>query len=172
MPVPGGTTEHPPRAARVPVRAIAPVLVAAVVLVALVVTALEPLRVTSESMSPTLGTGDQVLVDKLTGHWRAPAVGDVVVFRDPVGERLVVKRVVALAGQSVALEDGELVVDSTVRHEPQVDVSRIDSTYFGPVTVPPDAVFVLGDNRAESIDSRTYGAVPVDDLVGRVVLTF
>ncbi len=172
MPSPTRTAEHPPRTARVPVRVIAPALVALVVLVVLLVTALEPLRVSSQSMSPTLDPGDQVLVDKLTGRWRTPAVGDVVVYRDPVGERLVVKRVVALAGSTVALEDGELVVDSTVRHEPQVDVSRIDSTYFGPVTVPPDAVFVLGDNRAESIDSRTYGAIPVDDLIGRVVLTF
>ncbi|MFL6080333.1 MAG: signal peptidase I [Ornithinibacter sp.] len=153
-------------------RAVAPVLVVLVALVVLLVTAVEPLRVASQSMSPTLDTGDQVLVDKLSGRWRAPAVGDIVVYRDPVGERLVVKRVVAVGGQSVALEDGELVVDSTVRHEPQVDVSRIDSTYFGPVTVPPDAVFVLGDNRAESIDSRTYGPIPVEDLLGRVVLTF
>ena len=78
----------------------------------------------------------------------------------------------ALGGQTVAIEDAVLVVDGTVRHEPQVDLSRIDSTYFGPVTVPPDAVFVLGDNRSESIDSRTYGAIPLDELVGRVVLTF
>ncbi len=172
MPAPTGTAEHVPRMTRAPVRVIVTVLAVVAVLVVLLVTALEPLRVTSQSMSPTLDTGDQVLVDKLTGRWRAPAVGDVVVYRDPVGERLVVKRVVALAGQTVGIEDGELVVDSTVRHEPQVDVSRIDSTYFGPVTVPPGAVFVLGDNRAESIDSRTYGPIPVDDLVGRVVLTF
>ena len=64
------------------------------------------------------------------------------------------------------------MIDGTPRHEPQVDLSRIDSTYFGPVTVPPDAIFVLGDNRSESIDSRTYGAVPLEDVVGRVVLTF
>ncbi len=172
MSAPTGTTEHAPQAARVPVRVIAPVLVGLVVLVVLLVTALEPLRVSSQSMTPTLTAGDHVLVDKLTGRWRAPAVGDVVVFHAPGGGALVVKRVVALAGQTVGLEDGELVVDSTVRHEPQVDVSRIDSTYFGPVTVPPDAVFVLGDNRAESIDSRTFGPVRVDGLVGRVVLTF
>lgn len=172
MSAPAGTAGHPAPAAGLPVRVIVPVLVALAAVVVLLVTALEPLRVASRSMSPTLAPGDQVLVDKLTGHWRTPAVGDVVVYRDPVGERLVVKRVVALGGQSVALEDGELVVDSTVQHEPQVDVSRIDSTYFGPVTVPQGAVFVLGDNRAESVDSRTYGAIPVDDLVGRVVLTF
>jgi signal peptidase I len=172
MPDATGTAEQLPRMTRAPVRVIAPVLAVVVVLVVLLVTAIEPLRVTSQSMSPTLETGDQLLVDKLTDRWRAPAVGDIVVYRDPVGERLVVKRVVAVGGQSVALEDGELVVDSVVRHEPQVDVSRIDSTYFGPVTVPPGAVFVLGDNRAESIDSRTYGTIPVDDLLGRVVLTF
>jgi signal peptidase I len=172
MPTPAEVGARPGGAARLPVRVIAPGLVVLALLAVVLVTALEPLRVTSRSMSPTLGTGDQVLVDKLTGRWRPPAVGDVVVFRDPVGDALVVKRVVALAGQTVGIEDGELVVDSVVRREPQVDVSRIDSTYFGPVTVPPDAVFVLGDNRAESIDSRTFGAIPVGDLVGRVILTF
>jgi signal peptidase I len=110
-----------------------------------------------------------VLVDKLNGRWRPPAVGDAVVLRDRVGGALVVKRVVALGGRTVGIEDGELVVDSTVRHERQVDVSRIDSTYFGDGA--PDALFLLGDNGAESIDSRTYAAIPVDDLVGRVVLT-
>jgi signal peptidase I len=154
-------------------RAVPFVVVPVLVLVAvLLVTALEPLRVSSQSMSPTLVAGDQVLVDKLSVRWRPPAEGELVVFRDPERHELVVKRVVAVSGRTVALEDAELVVDGVVRHEPQVDLSRIDSTYFGPVTVPPDAVFVLGDNRSESIDSRTYGAVPLDDVVGRVVFTF
>jgi signal peptidase I len=154
-------------------RAVPFVVVPVLVLVAvLLVTALEPLRVSSQSMSPTLVAGDQVLVDKLSVRWRPPAEGELVVFRDPERHELVVKRVVAVSGRTVAIEDAELVVDGVVRHEPQVDLSRIDSTYFGPVVVPPDAVFVLGDNRSESIDSRTYGAVPLDDVVGRVVFTF
>ena len=148
--------------------AIPALLVGAVLLLA----GLEPLRVTSGSMSPTLTAGDHVLVDKLTGRWQSPEVGDLVVFRDPQHRELVVKRVVALGGQTVALEDAALVVDGSVRQEPQVDLTRIDSTYFGPVTVPPDAVFVLGDNRSESIDSRTYGAIRLDELVGRVLLTY
>jgi signal peptidase I len=154
-------------------RAVPLVVVPVLVLIAvLLVAALEPLRVSSQSMSPTLVAGDQVVVDKLSVHWRPPSEGELVVFRDPQRRELVVKRVVAVSGQTVAIEDAELVVDGAVRHEPQVDLSRIDSTYFGPVTVPPDAVFVLGDNRSESIDSRTYGAVPLGDVVGRVVLTF
>ncbi|WP_353951236.1 signal peptidase I [Knoellia sp. S7-12] len=141
-------------------------------LAAVLLASVESLRVASVSMEPTLTAGDHVLVDRLTARWHSPGVGDLVVFRDPERHDLVVKRVVALEGQTVALEDAVLFVEGEARHEPQVDLSRIDSTYFGPVTVPPNAVFVLGDNRAESIDSRNYGSIRVDDLVGRVVLTF
>ena len=147
-------------------------LLALVAGAALLLVAVEPLRVTSESMSPRLTAGDHVLVDKLSGRWQSPEVDDLVVFRDPEHGELVVKRVVALGGQTVALEDAVLVVDGVVRNEPQVDLTRIDSTYFGPVIVPSDAVFVLGDNRSESIDSRRYGAIEIDELVGRVLLTF
>ncbi|MFW5471488.1 signal peptidase I [Knoellia sp. CPCC 206435] len=144
----------------------------ALALATALLTSVEPLRVRSESMLPTLDVGDRVVVDKLSPHWQPPAVGDLVVFREPQRGDLVVKRVVALGGTTVALEDAVLVVDGVARHEPQMDLTRIDSTYFGPVTVPRDAVFVLGDNRSESIDSRTYGAVRIDELVGRVLLTF
>ena len=142
-------------------------LLLAVILLPVVV---EPMRVTSGSMNPTLEVGDHIIIDKLTGRWRPPGIGDLVVFPEPEGGALVVKRVVALGGQSVALEDGVLDVDGVAQHEPLVDRRGVDSVYFGPVTVPVGSVFVLGDNRGESIDSRTYGAVRVDDLVGRVVL--
>lgn len=146
-------------------------MVTAAVVGGVLLLAVEPLQVVSTSMDPTLNPGDHVIVEKLSTRWREPKVGDLVVFRDPLGRELVVKRVVALGGQTVALEDAVLVVDGRARYEPQVDLTRIDSTYFGPVTVPPGAVFVLGDNRAESIDSRAYGAVPHRELVGTVLLT-
>ena len=79
----------------------------------------EPMRVTSVSMSPTLGAGDHVIIDKLTGRWRPPAIGDLVVFREPGGGPLAVKRIVALGGQSVAIEDGVLHVDGVAQDEPQ-----------------------------------------------------
>ena len=97
--------------------------VAAVALLAvLLLTALEPLRVSSVSMSPTLEAGDQVIVDKVSLRWNPPTVGDLVVFRDPQHDQLVVKRVVALGGQTAALEDGELLVDGVAPYEPQVDL--------------------------------------------------
>lgn len=162
----------PARAQRLSSRAQRPLLLLAVVVAvsALLIAVLEPLRVTSGSMSPTLSTGDHVLIDKLSGRWRRPEIGDVVVFREPHGDELAVKRIVALEGQTVALEDGVLHVDGAPRHESQVDLASVDSVYFGPVTVPVGGVFVLGDNRGESLDSRTYGAIPAHELVGRVLL--
>ncbi|KGN31652.1 signal peptidase I [Knoellia sinensis KCTC 19936] len=146
-------------------------VLAALLLVALFA-AVEPLRVASGSMSPALEVGDRVVVDKVTLRFDSPRAGELVVFREPDGGELVVKRVVALGGQTVGLEDAVLMVDGVARHEAGIDLSRIDSTYFGPVTVPADSVFVLGDNRADSIDSRSYGSIAVDALVGRVVLAF
>jgi signal peptidase I len=108
-------------------------------------------------------------VDKLTPRWGGVDVGDVVVFTSPDDGADTVKRVVALGGQTVSLDDAVLHVDGVAVDEPQVDLSRIDGTWFGPVTVPDGSVFVMGDSRGVSIDSRTYGAVPLDDIEGRVV---
>jgi signal peptidase I len=69
----------------------------------------------------------------------------------------------------VALEDGVLHVDGVPQSEPGIDLKGVDSVYFGPVAVTEGAVFVMGDNRGDSIDSRTYGAIPIDELVGRVL---
>ena len=133
--------------------------------------ALEPVQVSSASMEPTLHVGSTVLVDKLSIHWRHLAPGDLVIFTSPDDGEDTVKRVVALAGQTVSLDDAVLHVDGVAVDEPQVDLSRIDGTYFGPVTVPQGSVFVLGDARDVSIDSRTYGAIPLRDVAGRVLAT-
>ena len=145
----------------------------ALVLVVLLLTwvlAAEPVRVASSSMVPTLRDRDQVLVDKVTYRFRSPRVGEVVVLRPPGDGPLTVKRVVALAGSDVALEDGVLVVDGVAQREPGLDLAGVDGVYFGPVAVPESTIFVLGDNRGESVDSRSYGPVPLRDIVGRVVV--
>lgn len=134
-------------------------------------TALEPRVVTSGSMEPTLLVGSTVLVDKVTPRLGGVDVGDLVVFTSPEDGEEALKRVIALGGQTVALRDAVLHVDGAPVHEPQVDLSRIDGTWFGPVTVDDGAVFVMGDARARSIDSRDYGAVPLESIRGRVVAT-
>jgi signal peptidase I len=80
------------------------------------------------------------------------------------------KRVAGTAGQRVGVADGVLVVDGRAVVETAVDHATVDGTWFGPVTVPAGTVLVLGDARERSTDSRHYGPVPVDDLVGVAVL--
>jgi signal peptidase I len=120
-------------------------------------------------MEPTLRAGDQIVIDKLSYRLHAPRRDDLIVFPQPGNGRLAVKRIVGLPGDIVAIEDGVLLVNSRPRIERYVDQRTIDSVYFGPQTVPKNTVFVMGDNRAESIDSRSYGPVEVEAIVGRVL---
>jgi signal peptidase I len=132
--------------------------------------AAEPVAIPSDSMAPTLHPGDQVLVDKLGLRLTGVHRGDLVVFHRPSTGELMVKRVAALSGDEVGIEDGILVVNGQPVTERYLDQSRVDGVYYGPVTVAPGCVFMLGDNRANSVDSRTFGPVPAADLVGRVEL--
>lgn len=146
----------------------------AVLLVALAVRAFvaHPDVVESTSMAPTLREGDVVLAV------RSPVAdvhdgvdrGDLVVAREPGTGDAVVKRVVGLPGDVVEIADAVTTVDGREVAEPYVDRSRVDGLYWGPVTVPADAVLLLGDNRSRSVDSRDYGPVPLADVTDRVVL--
>ena len=124
-------------------------------------------RVGSDSMTPALHSGDLVVVEPLADP---PRHGDVVTIRHPDdGDRLI-KRIVAVGGEEVAVEDGVLVVDGRRVCERLVDPERQDGVWFGPITVPTGAVFLLGDDRGSSIDSREFGAVDETDIGGRVRL--
>jgi signal peptidase I len=125
------------------------------------------MRVGSASMEPTIPPAAVVLVDRWSdGIDRM----DVVVVDPPdgVGPQLV-KRAVAVGGDEVGLEDGVLVVNGSPVCEPTIDPALIDAEYFGPVTVPPGELFLLGDNRQTSIDSRVFGTVPADEVQGQVL---
>ena len=148
-------------------------LLAAAVLVATVVvrlTIVGAVRIESSSMSPTLERGDVVLVSKRAPQPDALGRGDLVVFRMPDGHRAI-KRVVALPGDTIVILDGQLHVNDRLVRESYVDHATIDGYYSRTWRVPPGSVFMLGDNRANSIDSRDYGPVAVDDLLGRVIVT-
>lgn len=128
----------------------------------------EVFRIPSESMSPTLETGDSVLAAKFAYRFSDPERGDLAVFDGPDGTTI--KRVVGLAGDVVAVRDGVLVVNGEPKREPYVDYGLTDSSFFGPERVPKDHVFVMGDNRSNSLDSRAFGPVPREDLTGRVLM--
>ena len=147
----------------------------------------------SSSMEPTLQIDDRMVVEKITYRFREPRRGEVAVFEgetfgqiDPdasVGERFVrgfgqflglvpanardfVKRVIGLPGDEILIEGGQVFVNGDPIDEPYVVFD--DLSDFGPVTVPDDSLFFLGDNRPNSSDSRrTLGFVPLEHLVGR-----
>ena len=150
--------------------ALAPAVAVALVVATLLglrVGVVETVRVDGISMSPTLHSGDLVVVDKLD---REPARGDLVVFASPEDGSRTIKRVVGAAGDVVAIRDAVLSVNDVVVDEPYVDHASIDALYYGPVRVPDRAVLVLGDRRAGSTDSRQYGPVPLDSIIGTVRL--
>jgi signal peptidase I len=126
---------------------------------------LQIMRVGSASMSPTIAAGDLVLLER--GGGAVERMDLVAVERPDTGVQLV-KRAVALGGDRVAIEDGILVVNGTAVCEPSIDPARLDGVWFGPVTVPSGELFLLGDDRASSIDSRAFGTVPAVDLRGFV----
>jgi signal peptidase I len=167
----GSLEEHPePRSRTRGRRRVTGALAVAAVLAMLAVRLLvaEPFAIPSASMAPTLTPGDHVLVDKLAYRGGIPRRGELVVFRAPASGEITLKRVVAVAGDTVGIEDGVLVVNGTKRRERYADPRAIDSVYFGPVDVRAGTVFVLGDNRLDSTDSRDFGAVPTSSLMGRV----
>jgi signal peptidase I len=141
-------------------------LIALLILVRIFVA--EPFRIPTESMSPTLRPGDQALVEKLGA--KSPERGQLVAFHSPQNGEVLLKRVVAVGGDTVGLEDGVLVVNGRKIHEAYADPDAIDSVYFGPVKVRAGTIFVMGDNRANSEDSRDFGAVRTDSIIGRAVV--
>ncbi len=153
------------RAARPLAVALIPVLVVLAVRSWLV----EPFTVSSDSMEPTIPSGAVVVLFKPAAAAGLIRNGVVVAFTSPVDGRTAIKRVIAEEGQSVAIRDAELFVDDVAVAEPFVDHSRIDATYFGPERVPAGSVFVLGDNRGVSIDSRDFGAVPLTAIKGTLL---
>ncbi|HUP69353.1 MAG TPA: signal peptidase I [Acidimicrobiales bacterium] len=124
----------------------------------------------SESMLPTLEKQDRVLVNKLSYRLHDVNRGDLVVFERPPNEagviRDLIKRVVGLPGETVEGRDGHLFVNGKALPEPYLPAASTTST-FGPEKIPEDHIWVMGDNRPNSSDSRVFGSIPSSSVVGR-----
>ncbi|MEJ5867090.1 signal peptidase I [Pseudokineococcus sp. 5B2Z-1] len=149
-------------------RALVAVLLVAAAVLALRAFVVEVRHVEGASMAPSLRGGGLVLLDKLAPRLAGVDPGDVVVLRAPGGED-VVKRVVAVGGQEVSISEAVLHVDGRAVDEPQVDHEAMDGVLLGPLLVPEGSVYVLGDERGASVDSRDFGPVDAGAVVGRVV---
>ncbi len=129
-------------------------------------------RVEGQSMEPSLHTNQRLVVEKLSYRFHGPQRFDVVVLRLPSqGEELLIKRVVGLPGEAVEIRDGHVYVNGEPLDEPFI-TSDTRPGRQGSVTVPPLHVYVLGDNRNHSNDSRSFGPVPIENIVGRAWLSY
>lgn len=129
-------------------------------------------RVQGQSMEPNLHTDQRLVVEKVSYRFHGPQRGDIVVIRVPSqGEELLIKRVIGLPGEMVEIRDGNVYIDGQLLDEPYANGSTRQGR-IGRVIVPALQVFVMGDNRAHSNDSRSFGPVPIEDIVGRAWLSY
>lgn len=130
---------------------------------------LRPGQVTGLSMEPRIDTDEYVVINALAYRMRPPARGDVVAFRhERSAPEVYLKRVIGLPGDRVAIVDGTVYLNGKPLNEPYVRFR--DRRSAAPVAVPADNLYVLGDNRANSDDSRSWGFVPSGDVIGRAVI--
>jgi signal peptidase I len=132
----------------------------------------ERIRVESISMQPTLYAGDYVIVNKLAYRIKdLPKRGDVIVFRYPPNPDAIpyIKRVIGLPGDQIHIADGKVYVNGQLVNEPYLVVT---TNRGGDWSVPAGQIFVLGDNRNNSSDSRSWGFVPLENIIGRAELIY
>ena len=175
-------------------REVVETIILALLIFLLVRAVVQNFQVDGGSMQPTLETGWYLLVNKAV-YWeinletvnkflpfvepgddpirylfRGPRRGDVIVFKAPGQQRDFIKRVIGEPGETVQIRDGIVYIDEQPLTEPYIKAKP--SSAFGPVVVPTDCYFVLGDNRNNSSDSRGWGAVPQDNIIGQSWLTY
>ncbi|HEX9848306.1 MAG TPA: signal peptidase I [Acidimicrobiia bacterium] len=192
---PGGIDQKPARVKKKkrPFWAELPGLLLTALVIAVVIKTflIQPFWIPSESMLDTIHVNDRVMVNKLAYQLGEPERGDIVVFRDPAEQEIeesipeavirsvleavgirtrgrddLIKRVIGLPGDTISISDNEVRVDGVAISEPYLPDSVVMPD-AGPFVVGEDEVFVMGDNRNFSFDSRRFGNIPHDDLVGK-----
>ena len=129
---------------------------------------LVPVRVTGQSMEPSLSDREGVLIDHAAKYWKTPGRGDVVYFQDPSTGSMLLKRIVALPGETVDIAQGRVYIDGRPLEESAYAVNFEQGGDMAATVVPEGKVFVLSDNRAESYDSRSpqIGCVTYEKIEG------
>jgi len=143
-------------------------VIAAIIVIPFRLFIAQPFIVDGASMDPTFRTGQYLIVDELTYHFKTPARGSVLIFKYPKDtSKYFIKRVIGLAGETVTIKDGKVSINGKVLNEPYVKLPKNDNESY---TLAQGEYYVMGDNRYASADSRLWGPVPEKDIIGRPIL--
>lgn len=126
--------------------------------------------VEGQSMEPNLHNEQRLIVEKLSYHLHPPRRGDIVVINVEFSDVPLIKRVIGLPGETVEVHDGRVFIDGQPLDEPYLPTLFMRD--YGPAQVPPEYIFVMGDNRGASNDSRIFGPVSQDSIVGRAWVSY
>jgi len=136
------------------------------------------LLVTGDSMHPTLINDEQIVADKATLKFSPLEKGEIVVFKHPANpNRLLIKRIIAVSGDKIKLQNGDVYINGDIQNEKYVETPHV--TLGGKsigqnneVTVPKNSYMLLGDNRENSADSREFGFVKSEEIIGRAFMVY
>jgi len=148
------------------------VILAALIIIPIRMFVFQPFIVSGESMYPTFHSGDYLIIDEISLRFREPQRGDVIVFRYPEDpKRFFIKRVIGLPGETITFKDRSVYI----KNETYPEEFKLDEPYIAQITIPGNIskltvsegnYFVLGDNRGFSSDSRSWGELPEENIIG------
>ncbi len=149
------------------------VLIASGLALVIIVFLYQPVKVEGTSMTPLLHDQERIFINKFIYKYEPIQRGDVVVFWYPRdNKKSFIKRVIALPGELMEIRQGRVYVNSRLVDEPYIPPMYIDSSSFGPIRIPNDEFFLMGDHRSSSNDSRVFGPVPGDLIYGKAVFAY
>lgn len=139
----------------------------------------EPRYIPSNSMIPTLDIGDRLVIEKVSYRLNSPATGDIIVFEPPdilqvqgyTKDQAFIKRIIGLPGETIDIKNGRVYIGDRPLEEDYI-TELPNYLWEGPVTIPENQYFVMGDNRNNSNDSHIWGFLPKDNIIGRAVFRF
>ena len=148
-------------------------LLASSIAVASLALVYQPIKIKGNSMTPLLSNDEAIIINRRVYDFEPVRRGDVVVFRYPLdATKSYIKRIVGLPGETVQIRQGLVYINGSWIPEPYVPSQYEDLSDFGPIQVPSDSYFVLGDHRNSSNDSRVFGTVPRRLIYGRAVFAY